>query len=601
MRRVTRRGFLATIGATVAAVGLGVGPGSRVGAGEPPADGEAPLATIAASTQALDFSQISNLTVRVTLSTSQFTSLDHTDAQVTANGTYRIVNAFNNAVLASGIPAGTVYIISNPSGYLRVQQSGAPGPIGSFTGPILVQPDDHSREAQLRSVDRGSPYGNPYYRGYLEIKQSSVAGKVRVVNVLEASWLADPLEKYLYGVVPMEMPVDYGLEALKAQAVAARTYAASKHNGSYVDVTDSTSTQVYYGYAAESTNSTLAVDGTRGVVATYNGSVISALYSACCGGHTEHNDNVYFSRVSAGSPAAYLRGVRCYEKSSCDPDLTSETGAQTFWGGNPAAYCDWSSGLYRWAGWTWGRIDLESILNRYLPDVPSNYISQPYLSGSLGELRDLTVLERGVSGKIKRFRVKNSAGTYWDVYSDYYTRYVLRTALNYGLQFSSNMVFYPAYSGETLISITVKGGGWGHGVGLCQRGARGMATAGKSYTDILTHYYSGISFAGRSPLAPTTLSTLGGPALKDAEPVVLAWIGTATSYQMEIRKDDAHYKTTDWLVGRTVNLGVLPRGTYRWRVHGKNNDGIGDFSAWQTFSVASQVYHDYLPLIRNCS
>jgi peptidoglycan hydrolase-like amidase len=215
----------------------------------------------------------------------------------------------------------------------------------------------------------------------------------------------------------MEMPVDYGAEALKAQAVAARTYAASRYNGSYVDVTDSTSTQVYYGYKSEKPQGNQAVDATRGVIATYNGSVISALYSACCGGRTENNENVY----TQGAPVAYLRGIRCYLDGSY-ADLSSDAAAAAFWASSPApaSHCDWSASLYRWPPIYWSRSDLQAIIDRYLPDVPLKYQDQqhPYSRGALGTLHELQAVERGVSGKIRRLRICYTSGSAWEVLSD---------------------------------------------------------------------------------------------------------------------------------------------------------------------------------------
>ena len=135
------------------------------------------------------------------------------------------------------------------------------------------------------------------YRGMLtfSVNGSSMTG----VNIIG-------LEEYLYGVVPSEMPKSYDAEALKAQAVAARTYAMTKlgaHTGSGYQLCDTTACQVYKGYSNESDATTAAVDATAGEVACYNGSPIEAVFSASTGGYTESSENVWNTAVP------YLKSV----------------------------------------------------------------------------------------------------------------------------------------------------------------------------------------------------------------------------------------------------------------------------------------------------
>ncbi|HET7321050.1 MAG TPA: SpoIID/LytB domain-containing protein, partial [Longimicrobiaceae bacterium] len=155
---------------------------------------------------------------------------------------------------------------------------------------VTVEPEDG-----LVLID-----GQPY-RGSAEVALNST-GTLAGINEV-------PLEEYLLGVVPRELPPSvWGeLEAQKAQAVAARTYALSgmgKRRADGYDLLATTSDQVYGGAAAEQPLSTQAVQATRGVVATYDGKLIEALFSSTSGGHTASNEEVYNS-----SPIAYLRGV----------------------------------------------------------------------------------------------------------------------------------------------------------------------------------------------------------------------------------------------------------------------------------------------------
>lgn len=141
------------------------------------------------------------------------------------------------------------------------------------------------------------------YRGVLEVR-SNESGTLTVVNVVN-------LEDYLKGVVPNEMsPQAFPqIEALKAQAVAARTYALRKR-GQFqekgYDICATPACQVYRGRASESPLTDQAVEATRGLVATYQGAPINALYTSTCGGHTEDGENIF-----EGEGAPYLRGVAC--------------------------------------------------------------------------------------------------------------------------------------------------------------------------------------------------------------------------------------------------------------------------------------------------
>lgn len=164
----------------------------------------------------------------------------------------------------------------------------------SSSAPVLLASDDEAK-APVRFNDRP-------YRGRIEVF-TNLRGSLTVVNVLG-------LEDYVRGVVANELsPGGYpALEALKAQAIAARTYAL-RNRGQFMsrgfDLLPTTRSQVYRGLISEHPLSTRAVDETRGLVATYNGEPINALYTATCGGRTEDAEQIF------GQPVAYLRGREC--------------------------------------------------------------------------------------------------------------------------------------------------------------------------------------------------------------------------------------------------------------------------------------------------
>lgn len=595
MRRITRRTFLKTVGAGLVGVAL-LAPGGLARGQEAPGyasdDEDLPIVFESnlsdldrvgrLSTAAVDIGAINNCVVRVNLALSATSgTLDHSSARVTADGTFDLINlAASGGHIASGASAGTSFTITvTEGGWLRVERDSDGWVAGDFTGPIRLLPRDNQRLVQVLSITR-DPYGNPRYRGYLEItRDGAAAGKLRVQNVLDPGWVANPLETYLYGVVPGEMPVSYHIEALKAQAVAARTYAAARYSGGQIVICDSTYCQVYYGVNAEREASTRAVDETRGVIATYGGNVISAQYSSTCGGHTEHVENVYTSYVP------YLRGVRCYHDGSV-ADISSEDAARRFWASatvgqpTPSSYCS-SSSRYRWSPVERTREQLQQSINAYL-------------GTNIGELRRLEVEQRGVSGKISVLRVRNARGQTWKITGDYGVRQAIGGSTLFD---SSNLVFDHVPDSGTLSKVIINGGGYGHGVGLCQVGAHGMALAAKSYADILRHYYTGIVLKGGNvpPPVPTPTSH---PLVLVNSPVTVAWTGAASKYYAEFRRaGDPRSISSGWSSSTSWSLGVLGLGTYEWRVKGRTSAGESSFCPWQRLLVVEKIYSSRLPLV----
>ncbi|HYH57775.1 MAG TPA: SpoIID/LytB domain-containing protein [Thermoleophilaceae bacterium] len=146
---------------------------------------------------------------------------------------------------------------------------------------------------------RVSVAGKGTYRDVIEYRPG-LSGGVTAVNKVE-------LENYIRGVVPLESPASWPIEALKAQAVAARSYALGTGTGNAVfDHYDTTASQVYGGYSAEQPSTNRAVAKTRGVVLKHRGKVIVAYFHSTSGGHTEDIENIF----TGGSRLAYIRGVR---------------------------------------------------------------------------------------------------------------------------------------------------------------------------------------------------------------------------------------------------------------------------------------------------
>jgi len=306
----------------------------------------------------------------------------------------------------------------------------------------------------VRAADGGVvEVGGASYRGTIWVQRAGRGG-ITFVNRLD-------LESYLLGVVPRETgDVDAAAyEAVKAQAVAARTYAVAHMGGRAAlgfDVYPGTQDQVYGGVAAERETISRAVRETAGEVATYGGQPIEAYYHSTCAGRTAAIDEVWNVR-----PAPYLVSVE---------DVDPRTGE---------AY-DRASSRFRWTE-RWTQAQLVSVLNRTLADS---------LRGRrIREIEDVDVLSRTQSGRVRAMRIETDAGTF-TVGRDR-VRWILAPARG-GTLNSSKFDVRVERSGGAVTAIVAEGGGWGHGIGMCQVGAMGRARAGQDYRTILQAYYPGI-------------------------------------------------------------------------------------------------------------
>lgn len=268
------------------------------------------------------------------------------------------------------------------------------------------------------------------YRGV--IKAIASPSGVTLVNQVS-------MEDYLKGVVPCEIVPSWQMDAIKAQAVAARTYAMFHKNGyrsAGYDVTDDTRTQVYRGVSAETEATNRAVMETAGEVVTYGGSPIDAVFHASGGGYTENCENVW------GSAVPYLKGV---------PEDKYAT--------------PWKK-----------TISLSSFMK--MADVGK--LKGIKLSAlHIGEAHKTS--DRGISGRVKSVTLVGSKGN----------RVVSGNRLQQIYDLNSTL-FDLSVSGNQLV---ITGYGYGHGLGLSQWGAEAMAEkhggAKDYYKTILTHYFTG--------------------------------------------------------------------------------------------------------------
>jgi stage II sporulation protein D len=245
------------------------------------------------------------------------------------------------------------------------------------------------------------------------------------------------LEEYLYSVVSREMPHSWPDSALQAQAVVARTYVLQRSNPNRAyDLVPSEANQVYTGIDAEHPETSAAVNATSGQVLRYGSAFAQVLYSSCCGGHTESNGDAW-----GGLPIAYLCGVQC-------------------------GYCNASP----WYKWT-----------QHIPlDQLQNALASP-LRG-LGDISGITADSPDASGRAKYWMFNGSSASRMLKAED------VRRALGTRVLPSLLVHAITVQAGERA---DIEGGGLGHGVGLCQWGARGLALTGADARAILAYYYPG--------------------------------------------------------------------------------------------------------------
>ncbi len=344
---------------------------------------------------------------------------------------------------------------------------------------VRIVPADLTVETKIHSVRVGTGFRweteeDRSYSGIVEIRLDH-DGKLSAISEV-------PIDVYLRGVVPSEMPAGFPREALKAQAVAARSEVLAKlhtkHLNDPFDVCGTEHCQVYAGVTQEDPRTNEAVIETSGEVLMRDSILMDAVYSAVCGGHTEDA-----ARVWASPPINATEGIWCTLQDDLKKiDLTTEDGAREWILSKPKVCCNIPAKLlpvapdyihrhFRWDV-TYNRAEFEKIIARNTGQ-------------DIGTFYDIIPLERGVSGRLmlieilgshKNLKIKKELN--------------IRRALSPTMLESSCFIVDIQQDEEGLpVEITLSGAGWGHGAGMCQVGAAHMAVKGKTYQEILNHYY----------------------------------------------------------------------------------------------------------------
>lgn len=326
-------------------------------------------------------------------------------------------------------------------------------PLGTYKGPIRLTPGSNRNAFEIVSpkVRRAR------YRGVLEIRGGSA---LTVVNEL-------PMEDYVRGAVPMEVPKSFHPEAQKALVVAIRTYALKslkRHATSGYNLCDSIHCQGFAGASREAPWIDEIVDETRGQIIVYNGEPIYAVYSSDCGGATQNNEDAGIGR----EPWPYLRSV--VDNPSGQETAASNPQCEDYCAGSPSH--------------TWSKSFTAEELGRIF--------SRSSATKKIGKFQSLEFADYDCSGRVKTAIIRGDKGEHRMTGNQF------RETLGLSVIKSTKMTLTTSPDGK----YAIEGKGYGHGVGLCAFGANGLAKSRKgiTYVDILKHYYTGVDVKNTSDL-----------------------------------------------------------------------------------------------------
>jgi len=285
-----------------------------------------------------------------------------------------------------------------------------------------------NQKFQVSSSDgRGIWVGKKRFAGKLNL--FVLDSEILVVNVLG-------IEKYLSSVVGSEMPTKWPMEALKAQAIASRTYALKQKGNNLFDIDSTQRNQVYNGLESRTYKTIRAVKSTRSLVLTYKNKLINALFHSSSGGMTENSLDVWKNKYS------YLSSVKDFDKN------------------NPK--------------FKWQKKFSNNELTNLFPKI--------------GGLKNIEILDITSTGRVKNVKLIGAYG------SDQMTGVDLRKRLGLNSNFVRFKFFEEELNNKFPMQkgLTVFGQGYGHGVGMSQWGAKYMASKGQKAEKILKHFYRGV-------------------------------------------------------------------------------------------------------------
>lgn len=450
---------------------------------------EAGTAVITATTNAGEKASckvsVTNKMIRVLLKNTGFSSEYHGSVTLTSNKKFTI----SNGKSARSYKAGKYVTIKKNHALLKGGK------------PITVKAEDNGK-IKISSISRSQ--GTPSYRGSIVVQYVSGKGLTLVNHVA--------LEYYLYSVVGSEMSSSFSKEALKAQAVTARSFAYTNLNSSKyakleADVDDSTAYQVYNNIKEE-TNVISAVNATQNMVIKNGNDILMTYFFSTSFGETSLPSEVW----NGDGEDKYYNSVE-QVKNGDTLNLSSNAKFESFIKEKSTPHFDRNADWYRWSAEI-SKTNLQKQINGKLSQCYTLYPSyikvkqsdgsyKSKLITSVGTLKNVEVTGRTKSGMVEKLEITGSKATVQVSNAS-----ALRTLMaptydaiekNNGSKVSGYSMLPSAYfaiaksTSGSVVKYTVIGGGYGHNVGMSQNGANQMAKEGYSYQSILKHYYKNIS------------------------------------------------------------------------------------------------------------
>ncbi|MEP6730753.1 MAG: SpoIID/LytB domain-containing protein [bacterium] len=360
--------------------------------------------------------------------------------QLTSSGPWQIYAEDGRTAVALTQP-GERWILERDGRSVRAQREDS-RPVSAREATVVVRPLDR---------DGAIGFNGKRWRGELVV--TSTSDGLVVVNRL-------PMDDYLKGVVPLEIGTAAMSDAaaVEAQAVSARSYAVTHLVGAgrLFDMRATVSDQVYGGATSETSVGNSSVDATSGLVLLYGGHVVNAPYFSTCGGSTAEPQDVW-----RASPEPYLQRVS-----------DQIPGTNHF-------YCE-GAPRYRWTR-VFGREALRENISKYMQTLPGR-------NGGVTTVRAVTVTNVTPAGRVSMLTVDTDRGSVL----------LHGNEMRNALRLPSGEILYSTYFSVDAVAgrdgietLTLTGGGNGHGVGMCQAGAIGRARAGQDFRTILGTYYPG--------------------------------------------------------------------------------------------------------------
>ncbi|MCS6266800.1 MAG: SpoIID/LytB domain-containing protein [Vampirovibrio sp.] len=479
--------------------------------------------------------------IRVGISDDAMTAQEYPSTTIGATGAFTLKGLKSNTLYFEGNATAKVAIMATATGFQLtpkqettstepdfsaesdgveiVQKAVTMANIAVTEDLVLTADDPQTSFPIVYNITRKGKM--PQYRGALQILKSAKSTPKKpllfVVNVLD-------INDYLRAVVPNELPIRFGVEAVKAQAVAARNYAVRprEKNWQAFDICDSQYCQAYYGQQTETPETDTLLQATQGLIALSEGQPILALYSSSHGGVAEAYPNAFSDPKTGAFPAP-----QTYPYLTVNPDnetavipyepLSNPANLRAYLNNTELNSFDVKAPHHRWSR-TWSKAELEGVLNTTIPQLQANGLTKKFIQVAwknptcttpfiLGSLEKITVLQYGLAGKAMKLQIETSEATI-----TLQKEFTIRKAFTKEGKAlpSATIVFSHLTSPATattptqLTGITVDGAGFGHGVGMSQFGASRMSELGFSFDKIIQHYYPN-----------TTLGTLPLEAKRD--------------------------------------------------------------------------------------